>query len=468
MKKFALLAAGLLAATAVVSCDESASPAGGSLVLDEVKIIVDSTFTVTGHSVSNDLVQSRTVLQLLGKIDAEGYGALTSDIVCQYMPSSYVDTVYVKPDYIDSVKLVLTMYKNGFAGDSVVPMGVKVYPLIRQLESPIYSDFDPAGYYDASKVLGSTVYSALIDGSKDIGADGNGSIYKDIFVTLPTEFGVALYDQFKSDKETFATPQSFAKWFPGLYITNSFGSGRVTRVVSNMINVYYRSIQPIPDTDPARDTVYNCVGTYLAVTPEIITNNNINYKMAESLRQRAASEPLLVGPTGYNVEFKFPAREILSRYREQSNSLTVINSLSLSIPVEEIDNNYDLTPPPYVLLVKKKDKDKFFQNSQLNDNISSFYAEYNHSSKCYTFSAMRDYLMELYEKDTVTDEDEEFVICPVQISYFSNNSNNYYGYINTTKEVSSITPYVTEPVMGKLDFDKAKIKFTFTRQTLAK
>lgn len=473
MKKLALLSVGITAAMAVASCDETTSTAGGSLVQDEVEIIIDSAFTVSGRAVSNDLVQSRTVLQLLGRIDAEGYGSLSSDIVCQYMPTAYVDTIGVKPEYIDSVKLVLTMFKDGFAGDSVVPMGVSVYPLTRQLTSPIYSDFNPKDYYDASKLLGSTTYSGLIDGAAGVGADNSGSIYKDIFVKLPREIGVDLYNEFKTNKSTFSTPQSFAKWFPGLYITNSFGSGRVTRVVSNMINVYYRSVQPIPNTDPQRDTVLHGTGTYMAVTPEIITNNNIAYKMSEKLRQRAASgEAILVGPTGYDVEFTFPARKIIERYKEQSNALSVINSLSLSIPVEEIENDYGLMPPPYILLVKKKDKEKFFGGTQINDDISSFYATYNSSTKTYTFSAMRDYLMDIIKRGEVTAEDEEFVICPALVSFFVNSSSNYYnyyyGYNNTSKQVSSITPYVTEPVMGKLDFSKAKITFTFTKQTIGK
>lgn len=471
MKKLALLSAGVIATLSVISCDESTSTAGGSLVEDEVEIVIDSNFTVSGRPVSNDLVQSRTVLQLLGNLDAKGYGSLSSDIVCQYMPTAYVDTFYVKPEYIDSVKLVLSMYKNGFAGDSVAPMGLTVYELNKQLPSPIYSDFKPEGYYDPSAPIGSTTYSALIDGAESITTDTEGSVIKDITVKLPTELGVRLYNQFKTSEATFATPQAFAKWFPGLYIANSFGSGRVTRIASNMINVYYRSIMPIPDTDPQRDTVFNLVGSYMAVTPEIITNNNIVYKMADDLKQRAqAGETMLVAPTGYDVEFNFPAREILRRYQENSGSLSVVNSLSLSIPANEIENDYGLTPPPYVLLVKKKDKDKFFAGTQINDNLSSFYASYNSTTKSYTFSSMRNYILEIIKKGEATEEDEEFVICPALVSFYVNSNSNYYsyyyGYNTTSTQVSSITPYVTEPVMATLDFSKAKIVFTYSKQTL--
>ncbi|MCM1355110.1 MAG: DUF4270 domain-containing protein [Staphylococcus sp.] len=471
MKKTALLSAGLLAATCMVSCDESVTTTGSSLVQDEVEIVIDSTYTVSGHAVRNDFVPSRTVLQLLGAIDAKGYGALNSDVVCQYMPAATIDTVNVKPDYVDSVKLVLSMYKNGFAGDSIVPMGITVYPLVKALPSPIYSDFNPAGYYDSANPIGSVTYSGLIDGAAGVSADESGNIYKDIYVKLPNEIGRSLITQYDTDPSVFETPQAFAKWFPGLYIANSFGSGRVTRVVRNMINVYYHTVSKIEGT--TRDTIIDKSKTYLAVTPEIISNNNISYTMADDLRQMAnAGESLLVGPIGYEVEFKFPASEIISRYKAQSGSLSVINSLSFSIPVKEIENDYGLTPPPYVLLVKKKDKEKFFSGTQINDDISSFYASYNSTTKSYTFSSMREYIVDIMERGDVDAEDEEFVICPALVSFYVNSSSSNswwgygYGYGSTSSTVSSITPYVTEPVMATLDFDKAKIKFTFSKQTL--
>ena len=85
---------------------------------------------------------------------------------------------------------------------------------------------------------------------------------------------------------------------------------------------------------------------------------------------------------------------------------------------------------------------------------------------------MHNYINDIIKKGEVTAEDEEFVICPVNISYYPSSSSSsyysyyYYGYSTTTNTISSISPYVTEPVMVKLDFDNAEIDFTFTRQTL--
>ena len=472
MKKIAFFAVGLLSMLAVVSCEDSSS-AGASLVQDEVEIVMDSAFTVSGRPVSNDLVQSRTILQLLGSVKADGYGVLSSDIVCQYMPASSIDTLGVKADYIDSVKLELCMYRGAFAGDSTVRLGLQVYLLNKQLPSPIYSDFDPTGYYDSSKPLGGTTYSALIDGA-DISTDGNGAIYKSIYVDLPREIGLKLYDLFLNSPQTLQTPQAFAKWFPGLYIANSFGSGRVTRINSNRINVYYHSVHKINDEKNPRDTTLYHVSSYMGVTPEVISNNNITYQMSSDLQSMAQEgETILVGPTGYDVEFTFPARDILDKYYSQSGSLAVINGLNFSIPAKDISNDYGLLPPPYILMVKKSQKDKFFATTQINDNLSSFYAIYDSNTKSYKFSSMRDYIVDLVKKGEVTDDDVEFVICPVQVSFYTTgSSNSYYGYYygygygSTSTQVSTITPYVTEPVMAILDLDNAKIDFTFSKQTL--
>lgn len=464
------IALGAIMVSVVSSCEDSQT-AGGSLVADETEIVRDSLFTVTGLPDANPSVRSRTVLQLLGRLEAQGYGDFSSDIVCQYMPAASLDTAGVKKEYIDSVKLVLSIYKGGFVGDSVAPMGLSVHRLTKQLPTVLDSDFNPDGYYEETPI-GTTSYSGLMDGYQYVGTDAEGSMYKNIYVTLPVEFGRTLFQKYLDSPQTFATPQAFAQWFPGLYIGNTFGSGRVTRISNNSILVYYHSVQEINTDDVPRDTTIQHIGSYLGVTPEVYTNNNISYKMAADLKQRAeAGEPILVAPVGYDVDFTFPARDILERYKMTSGSLALVNSLTFTLPVEEIENDYGLVPPPYVLMVKKSKKDEFFAKMQVNDNIDSFYASYNSTTKSYTFSSMLNYINEIIKKGTVGAEDEEFVICPVLVSYYPSNSSSsyyyyYYGYNTTSQTVSSITPYVTEPVMGKLDFENAKIQFSFSKQTL--
>lgn len=469
------LLATALACTAIWSCDNETPYAGSSLASGEVSIIRDSVFTITGVPEATGKVRSQTILQLLGRYSAEGFGRFESDIVCQYMPSASVDTTGVKPEDIDSVKLCLGFYRNGFAGDSVAPMGLSVHPLVKQLPSPIYSDFDPEGYYDPTPI-GSTSYSGLIGGYPYIGKDPQGAVFKNVYVDLPIEFGRSLYDKFVTDPGIFNNPSAFAKWFPGLYIRNTFGSGRVTRISYNTIDVYYHATYKIGEGEQKRDTIIPLTATYLGVTPEVLTNNNIHYEMSPSLKERAdRGETILVGPVGYDVEFTFPAREILKRYTEQAGPLAIVNSLSFSLPAEDISNDYGLTPPPYILMVKKSKKEEFFAKNKINDDIDSFYATYNSTTGKYNFSSMLDYINDIIKKGSVDPEDEEFVICPVLVSFYTENTSNnyyygyYYGYSSGSTggtTVSTITPYVTEPVMTLLDFKNAKVQFTFSKQKL--
>ena len=116
---------------------------------------MDSSFTVSGRSITVDRVQSRTITQLIGLINAKGFGELESEVVCQFMPAASLVTEGVTADDIDSLKLVLLTSKTGFVGDSLAPMGLEVFRLNRQLPSPIYSDLNPTEYYDPSAIIGS-------------------------------------------------------------------------------------------------------------------------------------------------------------------------------------------------------------------------------------------------------------------------------------------------------------------------
>ena len=76
MKFFNLLlcAAGVSAVT--TACDENLI--GNSIIETGSHLIVDSAYTISGESVENSKIQSRTISQLLGKLYAEEYGSLQS------------------------------------------------------------------------------------------------------------------------------------------------------------------------------------------------------------------------------------------------------------------------------------------------------------------------------------------------------------------------------------------------------
>lgn len=452
-----LLGAVMLMLTA--SCNDETSSAGSSLVTDEVEIIVDSTFTVSGRTVSNGSVQSRTITQLLGRLNAREYGSFSSDIVTQYLPSFGVDTTGITVNEIDSVQMVLLMEADGFTGDSIVPMGVSVYKLDRQLPSPIFSNFDPSDYYSESGLMGSAIYTAANNSFYNTA----GVALRSIYIDLPLSFGREVYQKYLSSPNTFATPEAFADFFPGCYITTSFGAGRVINIGQSMINFFYHRTELKDKDDPAKgDTVMHYSRIFMAVTPEIVTNNNITLDMSADLNRRIQQgQHVIVAPTGTDVTVRFPAREIISTFRAQGGSQAVLNTLTFNVPAEVIENSYNINPPQNVLLVLSSKKDEFFANNDLPDGKTSFVASYDSATGSYNFSSMRDYILDLINKSSVTDEDIEFTLTPVDIET-ETTSNGY----QTTTVMTAVCPYVSSPSMVRLMLDDVKITLTFSKRSI--
>ena len=150
--------------------------------------------------------------------------------------------------------------------------------------------------------------------------------------------------------------------------------------------------------------------------------------------------------------------------------MSVVNNLTISIPVENIKNDYGLTPPPYLLMVKSSEVDKFFAENIIPDGKSSFWASYDESSQSYNFTSMRDYIIQAIkernkkEDDSKNEESEDykFTIIPVQIT------TDTQGTYETTTIVTKCTPFISRPVMGRLVLDKAKVKFTYSKQNQRK
>lgn len=477
MKKLLFMAVAALSVMAATSCDDETSPIGSSLVDDQVEVIIDSTFVLSGHSLESPEVQAHTTLQLLGSITAGPYGTFESSVVTQFMPTERIITDGVTDETVDSVKLIMRVPLGAYVGDSMAIMGLTAYPLTEPLKPGITSAYSPAGKYDVANPMGSTMYAM------------NGGAISDSLARFPyryiemylgadqgREFGKKLLSQYKSSPETFSTPGSFAQWFPGLYLANTFGSGRVVQADSTVLTMYYRQVLPIEDSKNPRDTIISRSNSYLAVTPEVLTNNNMTFAMAQSLKDRAnAGEALIVAPVGYDAQMNFPARKLKEAFNANPSKLKLVNTLSLTVPVEEIANNFGITPPPYILMVKKSMKDEFFTKALLPDNVNSFYAAYDSYNRCYRFNDMRDYILDIINRDDITDDDEEFVVCAVTIAFEqkASASQSYYYYyyygtssITETMVVAGVTPYVHKPAMAKLVLDKAKIKFTYSVQNL--
>ena len=470
---FALLAI-LLGTLGFNSCTDDTI--GTSISDIRSAIIVDSNFVITGTSNPNTHLRSRSSIQLLGKVTAEGYGTLTSDVVAQFMPTTKVDTVGVHggADWIDSCFVTMRVALGDVTGDTLAPMRMDVYRLNKQLPSPIYTDFDPSSYYSKGDLMGSVAYSAndlvrKVTSNSQTGAD---VYYYEINVPVPVDYARDMFNAYKTDPSIFATPSAFSNYFPGIYISNSYGQGHVMNFYDIEFVTYYRKWEKLSETT---DTIYpKVVQSYLAVTPEVIFNNNINLEPDPVVKSMvAAGDAIVMGPAGYEVTAQFPIQQIIDKFNADCvNALGIINSLTLKIPVDKVTNKYDIGPPEYLLMVKENYRDEFFDKDSLTNNKDAFYAKYDETEKAYVFTGLRDYVLDIINNKggVAPPSDVSFTIMPIDVTTFTNSASSYYYYYYTSSSasevVTKIAPAISRPCIAKLRLDKAIIRLVYSKQTL--
>ncbi len=470
MNKFFYVVLAVAALLSLYSCTDETI---GVSITDSVSsIIEDSSFVITGHSVRNDRVQMRTSTKMLGSLNSDGYGSLTASAVTMWMPAMNIDTTGITAASIDSCRLKLRIpYRSGFTGDELAPMRLSVYALNKALPTPIYSDFDPTDYYDSDELLASEPYSPMsgwveiaesyVSGTREV------DTVRVISVPMPIELGQNLFNAYRSNPDKFSNPNTFADLFPGIYITNSYGSGHVINIKATQFDVYYHKHVVLNDTtevDSAR------CQSYLASTPEIISNNIIRFNIDDELTSMVeAGQALIVAPAGYEVQVHFPIQEIIDRYEQNiGDNQAIINTLSLELPVSVPETQYNIQPPGYLLMVKTSKKDQFINGDSLVNNKDSFYAVYDAASKKYTFSGLRSYILDIINNKggIAAAEDMDFMITPVDVTTYTypTSYSSYYYSSASTSVVTKISPLVSRPAIVNLLLDKAKIRITYSSQ----
>lgn len=169
-----------------------------------------------------------------------------------------------------------------------------------------------------------------------------------------------------------------------------------------------------------------------------------------------------MAPAGYEVEITLPFNAMLAKFEDlKKTGQVVANTVSLSIGCSDIKNGQGINPPQYLLLIKKSEKDKFFLENKLPDNVKSFYATYDSSKKKYEFSGLRAYLKQLIDGDIKMDETvEDFMLVPIDMEIEI--KQDYYGETQTI--IKKVTPQVSAPAMVSIDLAKTKIAATYSKK----
>lgn len=458
----------LPAAAMLAACQDEVSPIGGSLSPGEVSIAIDTLkLDLEASSLYFDRFDSRAATNLVGRISTPQYGELECSYVARLLPSASLGLPDSIPlQQIDSMKMVVSVPRGSFAGDSVAPQQLKVFRLTRQLPSDIDNAFDPAGYYDPSSPLCSKNYTLSELAATDANYISSSMI--NLRMPLSREFLESVVNEYRNHPETFAWPSSFAQWFPGIYVEHSFGRGAVANVTRTSTTLYYHyavTETVVNDDGEVSQQIAQKVDsvTNFMTSPAVLSANRVRYNPAPSLSLLAQSAPVVTSPGGYIASINIPVEQILEKYRKDANALSVISDLIFSIPAEKIESDVELSLPPYLLMVRKDKMEEFFDNNSVPDGQTSFWATLDSSTNTYKFSSMRSYIMGMTSLEQIPDSERDFLLIPVLIGQedVKDAYENVTGY-----RVVSCTPYMAAPTMARLLPDQASFIFTFSQQVL--
>lgn len=473
--KYLPLLAVLMLGTMTACQDESVI--GGSLTPNEVSITID-TMTNLNYNAKSEVepkFDARLQSKMLGRLSVKEYGNLDCSFVSEMMCANKLtipDSIPVSD--VDSMVLVLGIARGSLIGDSLAPQQLKVYQLTKQLPSDIDNNFDPTGYYDAKNPLGIKSYSLSALGQNDSIFKIQSSVSVRIKMPNDKEMAQKLVNAYRTNPSVFEWPREFMDKYKayGLYVDQNFGSGCVGVITSVSFYTYWnypKWVSKKTDKKDANDK-YICelVKTtardsvcLLASKPEMLSSNNVVYRPSQNIINMANSgKNIITTPGGYRVDFTFPAQQIIDSYSKKG--LTTISALSFNVPAKEVKNDYEIGTAPYLLMVKRSERDKFFAEHKLPDSKVAFYAAYNSTTKSYTFTGMRDYIKTLVDAGEIKKEDVEFSFIPVWITTETVQSN----YSSSVTYVVGCTNYIGRPTMTELDIENAQVVFVYSHQEL--
>lgn len=412
-----------LGASILGGCNDDLGVVGPSIQPpgDEVNVAND-TFKIQASTVLMDAVYAKTDTALLGEIYDPLYGNLKSDYLCQfYCPENYRFANTPIDGKIDSMEFVI-QYQSSI-GDTLVPMRAEIYQLTEPLKKNYYTNVNPEEFTNMKISLGAKTYTAY-DQSVSDSIRATQWWRPQVRIRMPKELGQKFYDETINHPETFSTQESFNQFFPGLYVTTTYGTGNVLNVKSSAMRIYYKCVGPT-----GKDSL---VAETFIVTKEVIQLSRFKNTDMSQLLQPNDEYTYIKSPAGVCTRLVFPMKEIIPQVKGRylNNFPLVLNAY----PQE--DWKYAFQPAPNLLLIPEDSVKTFFENGQVNNNYSTFVSNtYSGFSQQYVFGNISKLIQ--FQMDTNPEEDLAVWIIPVK---YITSTNQYTGQATAVAVGNYMTP----------------------------
>ncbi|MDR0798701.1 MAG: DUF4270 domain-containing protein [Dysgonamonadaceae bacterium] len=417
------------------ACDDTLDSVGMGIQPKEDQIeVYDAVFNLEATTIKMDSLYTNTIYGLLGKFYDAQYGDIQAGYLCQYYPSVGFDTIHIIDNHIDSVEVKI--WFSTYVGDSLAPMEVTVYPVIKALDNHFYTNVKPENYADLNTVWGKKTYTAydlsLSDSVRNVLKP-----YKLVSIPIHREIGQSLFNTYKQNKGYGSSlPNDFLKTFPGTYVKSTFGTGCLINVERTEFNMYYtrrdtllRTTTQIVDSIVERPTYAS-----LLVTKEVRQLNAIRSSNDSELL-KDNDKLYLKAPTGIFAQITIPISDIMQGIGKKK-----FNSVRLKINADAPGGPYTLPFPgtgtltastkAKLLLIEPDSVATFFgKNNKAADFKTTYTTTYTSSTASYDFDNISNLIQQAIDraKDGQA-EDLKLLLIPVQVDYASSTSYGDYDY----------------------------------------
>ena len=407
--KVKYLGALLLTATLTFfGCDDNTGTLGiGMLPGSDGISAHTTTFNVVTRSVFADSVFAKTSTGYVGRFTDSKFGSYEASFLTELncrdgfkFPEEYdfeKKTGRLTKNRITGVRL--RVYYSSWFGDSLNACRMSAYELSEKLDRNRYTNIDPAKYYKPTDLLGRRAYTAYdtsVTDEERYATDSNGDLtyYPHIDFTLDKEkYGIEWYNRPATD---FANSETFIEnVFRGIYLKRDYGDGTILYidrvdlqmqyefyVLNDTTNIPYKRKQ---EGHVGEDSIAQTWMTEFASTKEVIQANRFeNSKKVEDIVKNENEWTYIKSPAGIFTEAVLPYDDI---YKELAGDTLNAVKLTFTNYNEKSDNEFSMSAPRYVLLLRKMEFKSFFEENKLPDNLTSFTVEHNSvATNQYTFS----------------------------------------------------------------------------------
>jgi len=411
-----------------MACDDTIGKVGLGIQPDEdIVNVFDTVVFVEARTVEVDSVYAKTVSGFLGELYDPSFGVIKSGYMCQYYPSigfPYLDSIV--DNKIDSVILTIGYYS--FFGDSLAPMEVTVYPVVKPLDNHYYTNTDPKDFCDLDRPMAKYGYTVRNLTLSDEELKENN--YYSISIPLPVKLGQDYLNKVLNDE--IKTTKDFLDFFPGTYLTTTFGTGSMIVVDRTSIVLYYKRNVRLSDVNGNDSIAFRISNAAFAVTKEIIQLNKIENKNPDFLYENNQDKSFIKSPAGVFTELTIPIKEIMKGIGKKKFS-----SIKLSLKAFPRDDwKYSLlfpgmtnSPVPVqeggesgysskLLLIEPDSLATFFETKQIANFQTSFTTQFNSANYTYDFNNIANVVQNAIEK--APEKDLKLLLIPVLTTWVSN------------------------------------------------